>query len=372
MAKPRYRVAQWATGNTGLRALREVIRHPDYDLVGVLVYDEAKDGVDAGTLCGEAVTGVLATRDRQAIVGLRADCVIYTPRATGTGISRAGLTQEELTDDIAALLAAGTNIVTTCTDLFAGGIRLSEEGRARVLAACEKGGSSVWASGSDPGFITETLPLALLSVQRRIDKIELMEYGDLSRRPSRHMVMDQMRFGRPLAEFNPERRKTHLFGEYQPPLTVLAGIAGLNVDEWTAEGGAAAAKRDTEIVSGLIEAGTAAAQRVIISGWQGEQERGGRREVIRFTQYAYVTTETEPDWDLRTTGWRVRIDGDAPFDIDMAFPVGLDVLADYVPAYNANGPVNAIPYVCAARPGILATEDLPAISPRGPRQAEGT
>ena len=49
MSSPRYRVVQWATGNTGQRALREVIRHPNLDLVGVLVYDDAKDGVDAGS-----------------------------------------------------------------------------------------------------------------------------------------------------------------------------------------------------------------------------------------------------------------------------------------------------------------------------------
>jgi hypothetical protein len=30
----------------------------------------------------------------------------------------------------------------------------------------------------------------------------------------------------------------------------------------------------------------------------------------------------------------------------------------------------AIPYICAARPGILITEDLPYISPRGPRRTE--
>ena len=44
----RFRVIQWATGNTGQRALREVIRNPLLDLVSVLVYDAAKDGVDAG------------------------------------------------------------------------------------------------------------------------------------------------------------------------------------------------------------------------------------------------------------------------------------------------------------------------------------
>ena len=64
-------------------------------------------------------------------------------------------------------------------------------------------------------FITETVPLALLSIQRRLDLIDIEEFGDLSHRPSPHMVMEQMRFGKPLDEFDPDRRKNHLFGEYQ-------------------------------------------------------------------------------------------------------------------------------------------------------------
>ena len=354
-------VVQWATGNTGQRALREVIRHPDLDLVGVLVYDEAKDGVDAGDLCDESPTGVLATTDREAVLGLGADCVVYMPRATGRGATRAGLTEDELVDDVVALLGAGTNVVTTVSDLFARGARLSEGNRARVLEACAAGGTSVWASGSDPGFITETLPMALLSIQRRVDLIEIEEFGDLSHRPSPHMVMEQMRFGKPLEDFDPERRKNHLFGEYQPPLSVLGELAGFAIDEWTAEGGVAAAKEDLHIVAGLIEAGTAAAQRVVVHGTEAGVER------IRFTQYGFVAMDVEPDWGLQPTGWRLRVHGDAPMDLSMPFPVPLDDLASYVPAFNANGPVNAIPYVCAAAPGILTTEDLPHILPRGPR-----
>jgi hypothetical protein len=49
MGASTHRVIRWATGNTGQRALREVIRDPILDLVGLLVYDSAKDGVDAGT-----------------------------------------------------------------------------------------------------------------------------------------------------------------------------------------------------------------------------------------------------------------------------------------------------------------------------------
>jgi hypothetical protein len=361
MESSRYRVIQWATGNTGQRALREIIRHPALDLVGVRVYDPAKDRVDAGELCGEGPAGVLATSDRDAVLKLEADCCVYMPRATGRGQTRAGLTEDELVGDVVALLGSGTNIVTTCTDLFGRGVRLTDEQRARIADACRDGNASVWASGSDPGFVTETLPMALLSVQRHVDLIEIEEFGDLSRRPSAHMVMEQMRFGKPLEEFDPDRRKNHLFGEYQPPLTVLADLAGFIIDEWTAEGGVAAAKEDLTIVAGEIKAGTAAAQRILLTGRSGGVDR------VRFTQYGFVARDVEPDWGLQPTGWRLRIHGDAPFDVSMPFPVPLDDLADYVPAFNANGPVNAIPYVCQAAPGILTTEDLPHLLPRGPR-----
>ena len=361
MESSRYRVIQWATGNTGQRALREVIRHPSLDLVGVRVYDDATHGVDAGEWCGESATGVLATSDRDAALQLDADCCVYMPRATGRGETRAGLTEDELVEDVVALLAKGTNIVTTCSDLFARGVRMSDDNRARVLDACVRGGSSLWASGSDPGFITETLPMALLSIQRRVDLIEIEEFGDLSRRPSAHMVMEQMRFGKPLSEFDPDRRKNHLFGEYQPPLSVLADVAGFTIDEWTAEGGVAAARHDVTIVAGEIKAGTAAAQRIIVHGRSNGVDR------VRFTQYGFVERDVEPDWGLQPTGWRIRIHGDAPFDVSMPFPVPLDELASFVPAFNANGPVNAIPYVCDAAPGLLTTEDLPHMVPRGPR-----
>jgi 2,4-diaminopentanoate dehydrogenase len=360
MEPARYGVIQWATGNTGQRALREVIRDPFLDLVGVLVYDAAKNGIDAGELCGEGPTGVVATTDRAAVLALDADCCIYMPRATGSGPTRAGLTQDELVADVVALLESGTNVVTTCTDMVARGARLSDTNRARVLQACERGNSSLWASGSDPGFITETLPLALLSIQRHVELIEIEEFGDLSRRPSPHMVMEQMRFGKPLSEFDPDRRKNHLFGEYQPALTVLAHMAGFDIDEWTAEGDVAASTKDVTIVAGEIKAGTAAAQRIVVRGRQNGTDR------IRFTQYGFVAMEVEPDWNLQATGWRVRIHGDAPFDLSMPFPVPLEDLASYVPAFNANGPVNAIPYVCAAAPGILVTDELPHILPRGP------
>ena len=78
------------------------------------------------------------------------------------------------------------------------------------------------------------------------------------------------------------------------------------------------------------------------------------------------TADLDPAWELQPTGWRVRVRGDAPLDVTLAFPIPLDDLASFTPGYTANRPVNAIPYICAAAPGILSTADLPPITPAGP------
>jgi hypothetical protein len=40
-----YRVVQWATRRIGVSSLRELIRSPQFQLVGVYVHSEAKVGV---------------------------------------------------------------------------------------------------------------------------------------------------------------------------------------------------------------------------------------------------------------------------------------------------------------------------------------
>ena len=347
----RLRVVQWATGNIGARALREVIRHPDLELVGVVVYDPAKVGVDAGTLCGEEPTGIVATDDRVAARTLDADCVLYMPRAFDL-------------DDVVALLASGKDVVTTRGELVAGGARLDAPARARVLEACAQGDASIYATGSSPGFITDALPMALLSLQRRVDAIEIEEFADLSRRDSPVLLFELMGFGRPLDSYEPGRAQ-YLLGEFAPALAELAAAADRPVDDWTCSGEVAAARATTSLAAGELSAGTIAAQRTLISG------RCEGAEVVRFTANWYCSTDLDAAWDLRPTGWRVRIRGDAPLTVELPFAVAPDELGAFTPGYTANRPVNAIPYVCAARPGILATGDLPPITPAGPRAVAG-
>ena len=126
-------------------------------------------------------------------------------------------------------------------------------------------------------------------------------------------------------------------------------------------GEVAVAAHDTTIVAGPLAAGSVAAQRTVVTG------TAAGVPVVRFRATWYCTKDVDPTWDLRDTGWRVQVHGDAPLDVQITFPVPLAELGAMTPSITANRPVNAVPFVCAARPGILTSNDLPPFVPAGIR-----
>jgi 2,4-diaminopentanoate dehydrogenase len=182
------RVVQWATGNIGTKALREVIAHPDMDLVGVYVHSPAKAGRDAGELCGIDAVGVAATNDVEEIVALGADCVLYMPQGCDFDI-------------VCRLLESGANIVTTRGE-FHRPASLDPALLERIEKACAAGGTSIHSTGSSPGFITEALPVVVTSIQRRLDALAIDEFADLSKRNSPELLFDLMGYGKDPTKFD--------------------------------------------------------------------------------------------------------------------------------------------------------------------------
>lgn len=340
----KYRVIQWATGNVGSRALRTVIEHPDLELVGLWVSSEGKVGKDAGELAGlGADTGVKATNTAADLIALDADCVLYMRQGTDW-------------DELSAILASGKNVVTTRGD-FHYPAMIAPENRTRVEDACKAGNSSIYSTGSSPGFITEAFVIPLLSLARRHELLIIDEFADCSSRNSPEMLFQIMGFGQPMAPFD-QRRADHLKGDFGSSLSQIAEAIGLPLDRIEAKGELSAAKNTFEIAAGTIEAGTVGAMRTTISGWHKD------REVVRFRANWYVTAEIEDDgWNLRDSGWRVQTAGDTPLLVDVHFPVPEEDYAAFTPGLTAHRPVNAIPVVCAAAPGIRTTSDLPQIIP---------
>ena len=66
-------------------------------------------------------------------------------------------------------------------------------------------------------------------------------------------------------------------------------------------------------------------------------------------------------WDLRATGWRLTVAGDAPLDVEIRLDVPLEHMGELSPGFTAHRAVNAVPVVCAAEPGIRTTADLPQV-----------
>jgi len=339
-----YRVVQWATGNIGTRSLREVIAHPDLGLVGVGVHSPQKLGLDAADLCDLASsTGVTSTHAIDDVIALRPDCVLYMPQQCDF-------------DEVCRLLEAGINVVTTRGE-FHHPPSLDPGVREHVETACTRGSSSIHSTGSSPGFISEAVPLALTSIQRRLNQLVIDEFADLSQRNSPELLFELMGFGADPASFDP-RRWAHGATSFGPSLRLLAEALSLPLDDVTATGEVAVAARDITIAAGELSKGTVAAQRMVVNGMRRD------RPLLVFRANWYCTTELDPPWDLRDTGWRVSVDGDAPLDVELRFPVSLDRMAETTPGYTANRAVNAVTVVCDALPGIRTTIDLPHVIAR--------
>jgi 2,4-diaminopentanoate dehydrogenase len=335
-----YRVAQWSTGTIGARALRAVIEHPRMSLTGVYVHGQDKAGRDAGELCGTPDTGVAATASIDDIIALSPDCVLYMPNALNL-------------DDLCRLLAAGINVVTTC-GAFHHPSSMDPDVRARVEEACDLGHASVHSTGSSPGFISEAVPLVLTSIQRQLNALTIDEYADLSQRNSPDLLFRVMGFGRAAGPFE-QFRADYLRSAFGPSLQLIADAIGLPLDAVQAGGELAMASRETTIAAGMLAAGSVAAQRITVTGLRAN------RPLIQFRATWYCTTDLDPPWDLLETGWQVSVDGDAPLEVTLRMPIPLDRMADISPAYTANRAVNAVPYVCAATPGIHSTLTLPQV-----------
>lgn len=344
----RYRVVQAGTGNVGSVSLRAIIEHPLMDLVGVLVYSDGKVGKDAGELCGLGRdTGIKATKRFEDVLALEADAVAYMPSYTDF-------------DDVGRLLASGKNVATTRGD-FLNPATLTPDERRIIEEGCNTGGTSIRSLGSSPGTATEMFPLILLSYQRRLDCLTINEYANLTSRTNSHnMMFNQMGFGGPATcEAAGKFMLTSLPKEFGGSLRLVAEGLGIELDEIKMITEVGAAREDHQTASGLIPKGTTAAFRHSLDGmYKG-------KAILRYRAHWFCTanidTLTGDAWglDTDTSGFLIRCEGDASWDMRITYPVSAEYYPKLTPTLAAYPVVNMIPQLCAASPGIRTTLNFP-------------
>ena len=152
---------QWTTGNVGVRSALAVLANPAYELVGCYAWGAEKVGRDVGELIGADPTGVIATDDVDALLALKPDCVIYNPKWPDV-------------DELVRILESGVNVTVTAG--FITGHALGE-GRQRIIDACERGRSSIFGSGMNPG-LANLLGIVSAGLCDRIDSVRVLESVD--------------------------------------------------------------------------------------------------------------------------------------------------------------------------------------------------
>jgi 4-hydroxy-tetrahydrodipicolinate reductase len=173
------------------------------------------------------------------------------------------------------------------------------------------------------------------------------------------MLFNLMGFGHPAAEFPPERF-AYAADSFGPSMRLVADAVGLPLDSVTAVGEVAVTPQKLTIAAGDLDAGTVAGLRMTVTG----THKGD--PLMTFTASWCCSQALDPAWALRGAGWNgwnVQVDGDAPLDVDIRFAIPEGRMGEMTPGYTANRAVNAVPYVCAAPPGIRTTVDLPQIIP---------
>jgi hypothetical protein len=335
------KVVVWTSGMTGRAGAKGVLNHPDLELVGMYAFSPQKVGRDIGELIGTEPIGLAATDDVEALLALEPDCVLYAPFRPNI-------------DQVERILLAGVNIVSPMYKLAGAGY--GQDAQARIAAACERGGATLYSSGLYPGSVN-MIALAASGMMRRVDKISILESVDFSGYANeamyRAMGMD--------LELDDPRAMGALeeaCGSLKEVVRVMAGALDATLDEVRFEGTLAAANETTDFGFMTIQKGRIAGFKGVVSGVVG----GVSRIECQFTWQ--MGENLTPAFPL-VKGYLIRLEGDPTLEVRVATEHDAAGKRDTGAAATAMGCVNAIPQVVAAPAGVLNHVELPFVKARG-------
>lgn len=321
------RVLQVGLGYIGLEITRILGDRDGYRVTGGVDLDPGKNGDNLGTLAGLGkplrvrVNGSLD----QALAAAPADVAILATTSR----------MEEITPLVLELIGHGLNIVSTCEELVYPW-RSHGDLALQIDTAARQKGVTVLATGVNPGFLMDFLPLMVSRIAGTIESIAVERILDAGDR--REAFQHKIGVGLRLAEFE-QRVTTGNFGHtgLTASMELLAAGLGWSLDDTsvTIEPVLAQTALRTEFLT--IPAGAVAGVRQVGRG------RVGGREALTLTFQAAVGEPRSFD--------TIRIAGEP--SLELTFPGG-------VPGDAATGAitVNALPHVLQAAPGLLTMANL--------------
>jgi hypothetical protein len=324
----------------GKTCLRAVIDRPDMDLVGLYVYRDSKVGTDAGEIAHRDATGVLASNDIEEILALDADVVLHTAQIQSPYSAH--------NRDICRLLASGKNVISINGHTYPRywGTGYQQE----FLDACTAGGSTLFGTGLNPGFIAEKIATIATGICLELEHIDVTERVDCTVMQNPTYVFDMLGFGQDCGDVDPNDPDWApgqiMGGMFSEVVAHLVERLGFLLERVEADHVMYPATTDIQMSAGLIRKGG-----ISHTHWRWHGIARGRRVVTQNIHWLMETAHlNEQDYRL----WTVAIRGLPEIDITIDLKTPENHAFRTTPEqYGVAGAViNAIPAVVSAPPGI--------------------
>ena len=338
------RVVQWTTGKVATQAIKAILDRPELELIGVYAFSQEKVGKDVGDLIGLGrKLGVRATDDIAALLALRPDCVLYMPLHPDI-------------DEMASLLRAGVNIVTTAS--FITGRGYGEPARKKLQEAALAGGVSLFGSGINPGWVDGVAAVAS-SVCREVHLVRVTESFNIGLWAG-DANQDVIGWGRAAGDPEHPRAIEQATLPFGDAVEAIAKMFQFKLDDVRFEASFAHATEDLDVPGRNVKKGTVAG---VLAKWSGI---AGGHPVIELNVQWTVSDEIEPAWDV-AMAHLFEVNGTPQLKLraevlpsDMSLP--MEELVATGSIITASPVVNAIASVVAAPPGIVTYADLPPVT----------
>jgi 4-hydroxy-tetrahydrodipicolinate reductase len=166
---PSIRVLHFGLGPIGAAVVRQAAARPGFRIVGAVDIDPAKVGRDLGEVAGvgRPLKVKVMPDAKKAIKASKPDVVVL---CTSSSLAR-------VMPQIEAILKARVPIVSTTEELaYPVGRNMRHAKKIHQLA--KKARAGVVATGVNPGFVMDALPIALTGVCERVDAIRVDRIQD--------------------------------------------------------------------------------------------------------------------------------------------------------------------------------------------------
>lgn len=358
------RVVVIGSGNIGGIAVRCLQGRDDVELVGV--WSRSRNiGMDAGLLDSDVPCGVAITDNAEEIFALRPDCAVMA-----LNVRNPVEAQSVNGEWHVKLLERGINVVTASDgSLVFPPSHADQAYVARLQAAALKGGATFYANGQEPGFVDHMALLAttLSNTIKRITSYELFNYGMVQDRNEMSLVFGFDELPDKTAILEQPGLQLYVWGW---PLINVADKLGYKIERFEELYEKRVAERDIQVAFGVIAKGRVAAVRIRTSAYvEG-------REAIVVEHVNHMCDDIAPEWKKADTHGCMRIEIEGDPNIAMECTIG-DRSKPEELGYDGylmtvSRIVNAIPYVCAAPPGVTHFRELPLTTPSSAFRSDAT